>query len=59
MNWEKTPHYSDIVGSSYSCVLVENNNIVEDDGMDSIEAEAAAETPKVSLFTIFTNYFWI
>ena len=55
----KTPRHSNIASSNYPRVPVENNNVVGDDGRESVQAEAIAETPKVSLFTIFTYYFWI
>ena len=55
----KTPRHLDIASSSYPRVLVENNNAVGDDGIEFVQAEAVVETPKVSLFTIFTYYFWI
>ena len=49
----KTPRHSDIASSSYPRVPGENNNVVGDDGIESVQAEAVAETTKVSLFTIF------
>lgn len=54
-----TLRHLDIASSSYPCVPAENNNALEDDNMDCVEAEATAETPKVSLFTVFTYYLWI
>ena len=48
----KTPRYSDIASFNYPRVPVENNNVVGNDGIESVQAEAVAETPKVSLFTI-------
>ena len=45
----KIPRHSDIASSSYPHVPVENNNVVGDDGINSVKVEAATETPKVSL----------
>ncbi|KAK9187084.1 hypothetical protein WN944_018474 [Citrus x changshan-huyou] len=42
----KTPRHSDIASSSYPRMPVENNNAVGDDGIEFVQAEAVAETPK-------------
>ena len=55
----KTPRHLDIANSNYLRVPIENNNAVEDDGIDSVKTEAATKAPKVRLFTIFAYYFWI
>ena len=48
----KTHRHSDIASSNYPRVPVENNNAVGDDGLEFVQAETVAETPRVSLFTI-------
>lgn len=49
----KTPFHSNITSSNYPRIHVENNNALENDVVNYIEAEATAKAPKVSFLQFY------